>query len=100
MQFVVIGHDGKDEKALDRRMAARDAHLATFRENHARGVFLFAVALLDEEGTMNGSIIVCDFPSEDALRKEWLEKEPYVLGNVWETVEIRRGMVPPVLLEK
>jgi hypothetical protein len=98
MQFVVIGHDGKDDKALDRRLAAREAHLATFKENHAKGVFLYAVALLDDEGTMNGSIIVCDFASEEALKTEWLDREPYVLGKVWESVEIRKGMVPPLLL--
>ncbi|MGX9364449.1 YciI family protein [Desulfoplanes sp. PS50] len=100
MQFVVIGHDGKDDKALDRRLAAREAHLATFKENHAKGVFLYAVALLDNDGTMNGSIIVCDFPSEEALKTEWLDTEPYVLGKVWESVEIRKGMVPPLLLGK
>jgi hypothetical protein len=100
MQFVVIGHDGRDDKALDRRLAAREAHLATFRENHARGVFLYAVALLDDEGKMNGSIIVCDFASEEALRKQWLDREPYVLGKVWESVEIRKGMVPLLLLGK
>jgi hypothetical protein len=100
MQFVVIGHDGRDDKALDRRLAAREAHLATFRENHAKGVFLYAVALLDDEGKMNGSIIVCDFASEEALKTEWLDREPYVLGKVWESVEIRKGMVPPLLLGK
>jgi uncharacterized protein YciI len=100
MQFVVIGHDGKDDKAIERRLAAREAHLATFKENHAKGVFLYAVALLDDEGTMNGSVIVCDFASEEALKTEWLDTEPYVLGKVWESVEIRKGMVPPLLLGK
>jgi len=100
MQFVVIGHDGKDDKALDRRLAAREAHLATFRENHAKGVLLYAVALLDDQGKMNGSVIVCDFASEEALKTEWLDTEPYVLGKVWESVEIRKGMVPPLLLGK
>ena len=28
MQFVVIGIDGKDNQALERRMAARPAHIA------------------------------------------------------------------------
>ncbi len=100
MQFVVIGHDGKDDKAIERRLAAREAHLATFKENHAKGVLLYAVALLDDQGKMNGSVIVCDFASEEALKKEWLDTEPYVLGKVWESVEIRKGMVPPLLLGK
>lgn len=28
MQFVIIGKDGTDEKAKDRRLAARPAHIA------------------------------------------------------------------------
>ncbi len=100
MHFVIIAHDGKDDQALKRRMAAREAHLATFQQHHAKGRLLYAVALLDDQGTMNGSIIVGDFPSEEALHKEWLDTEPYVVGNVWETVEIRKGMVPPPLLAK
>jgi len=27
MQFLVVGLDGKDEKAMERRMAAREAHI-------------------------------------------------------------------------
>ena len=27
MQFLVIGHDGKDEKAMERRQAVRQAHI-------------------------------------------------------------------------
>lgn len=30
MQFIVTGYDGNDDKALERRMNAREAHLLTF----------------------------------------------------------------------
>jgi len=32
MQFTIIGLDGKDEKALERRLAVRDAHIALGEE--------------------------------------------------------------------
>ena len=57
------------------------------------GKWLFAVALLDDDGKMNGSVIVCDYPSKEELRKQWLEKEVYVLYGVWEKITIQRAQV-------
>lgn len=99
MQFMVTGLDGKDEKALDRRMTARDAHLAMAKKMADQGRWLFAVAMLDDDKKMVGSVIVCDFDSEDALKKEWLDKEPYVVGKVWETITITEAAVPPLFLK-
>jgi len=31
-----------------------------------------------------------NFPSENDLREKWLNDEPFILGNVWEKVEVRR----------
>ena len=95
MQFIVIGRDGTDENALDRRMAAREAHLATAKEMHDTGRWLYAAAILNDAGKMAGSVIVCDFESEDALRSEWLDNEAYVKGKVWETVEVTQAAVAP-----
>ena len=95
MQFIVIGRDGTDENALDRRMAAREAHLDTAKKMHESGRWLYAAAILNDEGKMAGSVIVCDFESREALQKEWLDNEAYVRGNVWETVEITRAAVAP-----
>ena len=95
MQFIVIGRDGTDEKALGRRMAARDAHLATAKLMHETGKWLYAAAILNDDGKMAGSMIVCDFESRDALEKEWLDTEAYVLGKVWEIVEISEAAVAP-----
>ena len=95
MQFIVIGRDGTDEQALERRMAAREAHLETAKKMHQTGRWLYAAAILNDEGNMAGSVIVCDFESEAALRSEWLDTEAYVAGNVWETVEVTRAAVAP-----
>ena len=99
MQFIVTGYDGKDDDALDRRMVARDAHLKVAKEMADNGKWLYAAAIINEKEQMAGSIIICEFHSEDRLRKEWLDQEPYILGDVWQTVEIKRAQVPP-LFEK
>ncbi len=95
MQFIVTGYDHKDDKALERRLAARDAHLETADKMYKQGKWLYAVALLTDDGKMCGSVIICDFPSRDALEKEWLDHEAYIKGNVWEKVEIKRAQVAP-----
>jgi uncharacterized protein len=93
MQFVVIAHDYKDDKALERRMAVREQHLKFAGEMFEQGKWLFASALLDDNERMNGSIIYCDYQSEDDLKKEWLDNEAYVIGKVWEDITIRKVKV-------
>ncbi|WDP89362.1 MAG: hypothetical protein HUN04_06340 [Desulfobacter sp.] len=95
MQFIVIGRDGTDENALERRMAAREEHLETAKKMHESGNWLYAAAILNDEGKMAGSMIVCEFESREALEKEWLDNEAYVRGKVWETVEIKEAAVAP-----
>jgi len=87
MQFLVIGKDGKDKKVIERRMAAREAHLALGDKMEASGERWYGCVMLDDNQKMIGSIAVMDFPSEKEL-KEWLKKEPYVVGKVWETTEV------------
>lgn len=98
MQFVVTGLDGGDDKALDRRLAARDDHLAMAGKMAEQGKWLYAVAILDDDDKMIGSVIVCEFDSEKVLREEWLDHEPYVVGNVWKKITISRGAVAPIFL--
>jgi uncharacterized protein YciI len=100
MQFIVIAHDGVDEKAAERRMAAWEAHLETAREMFDKDKFLYAVGILDDDGNMIGSVIVCDFGSRDELEEQWLKNEPYVVGNVWRKIEINRAQVAPFLVSK
>jgi uncharacterized protein YciI len=94
MQFIVSAWDGTDSMALERRMAARPAHLELGRRLREEGRHLYAVALLDEEGRMTGSVIVADYPDRAAL-DAWLAEEPYVTGKVWERVEVRACRVGP-----
>lgn len=95
MQFIVIGRDGTDNGALDRRMGAREAHLAMAREMHGAGKWLYAAAMLNEKEQMCGSMIVCEFESRQALEKEWLDREPYIREKVWERIEISRAATAP-----
>jgi len=100
VQFVVVAYDGTDEGALDRRLSVRGDHLKQADEMFADGLWLFAAGLLDEDGKMIGSMIVCDFPSREELQTRWLDNEPYVTGNVWEKIAVHRAWVPPHLTEK
>jgi len=100
MQFVVIAYDGTDEAALDRRMVVREAHLALAKEMFEAGRWLYACGILDDDGQLNGSMIVCDFASRDEMEQLWLGKEPYISGDVWQKVKIHRAQVPPFLMAK
>lgn len=87
MQFLVIGKDGTDEKAMERRMAVRDAHIALGDKMEKSGNRWYGSALLDDSNKMIGSMAVMDFPSEKELQK-WLDQEPYVTGGVWKSIEV------------
>lgn len=90
MQFLVLGYDGTDEDAPARRQAARPHHLALGDELVADGSLWYGTALLDEDGNMVGSMYCVDFPDRAAL-DEWLEREPYMTGGVWQRVEVHRS---------
>ena len=95
MQFIVMGYDGTDENALDRRMAARKNHLDMAQKLYADGRWLYAAAILDDDGKMVGSMIVCDFESREDLESQWLNNEAYITGKVWVKVDIKRAQVAP-----
>ena len=95
MQFLVKGYDGSDGNALDRRLAARDAHLKGVEEAARKGEHLYGAALLDETGKMIGSFLVVEYPDREAL-DAWLKTEPYVLGNVWQRIEVIPCKVAPI----
>ena len=99
MQFMVLGYDGLDEGAPARRLAVREAHLGLAEARFEQGEFLYACAILDEEGRMRGSMIVCEFPSRPEL-DHWLKTEPYVIGNVWKKIEVLAVRVAPFCARK
>lgn len=94
MQFLVTGYDGSDDKAQERRLAAREAHLKGVAEASARDEHIYGAAILDESGKMIGSFLVVEYTDRDAL-DAWLKTEPYVLGHVWERIEIVPCKVAP-----
>ncbi|MCK9217715.1 MAG: YciI family protein [Firmicutes bacterium] len=98
MQYIVIGLDGTDEKAIDRRLAAREEHLKGVERRFNAGEHLYGAALLDDTGKMIGSQMIVEYPSLDELNK-WLDEEPYILGKVWEKVEIKPCKVAPLFME-
>ncbi|MGK7863179.1 YciI family protein [Falsiroseomonas sp. E2-1-a4] len=82
---VLIGWDGTDEAAMDRRMAARPAHFARVQPMAEDGTLLFGGALLDEAGRMIGSLVATRHTSH-AAAQAWLDKDPYATGDVWREV--------------
>ncbi len=100
MQFLLLGYDGTDEGAPARRLAVRDVHLKGVKEKLEQGIFLYGSTLLDDDGEMIGSMIICDYPSREAIQEQWLQNEPYVVGEVWKRIEIIRTQVPPFLVHK
>ena len=89
MQFLVVGLDGKDEKAMDRRMVAREAHIKLGDELVKSGNVWYGAVLFDDDGKMKGSAFFVDFPSEKELN-DWLKVEPYVTGEVWKEVTVHK----------
>jgi uncharacterized protein YciI len=90
MQYVVIGLDGTDLEAPARRQAVREQHIKRGDELLASGNLWYGAALLHDDGSMKGSLYVMDFPSEDLLQ-DYLKTEPYIVGDVWRTVDIHRS---------
>lgn len=94
-QYIVYGWDGTDDQALERRMNARPAHFENSRRIKASGNFVLGGAVLNDEGRMIGSTMVVQFASPEELQ-EWLDREPYITGKVWEKVDIRPFRVADV----
>lgn len=95
MQFVVTAMDYTDEDALNRRMENREAHLDGARQLIAEGRFLSGGAILDEQEKMIGSTLHLEFPDRESLEAH-LQKDPYISGKVWETIEIRAARLVPL----
>ena len=95
MQFVVTAMDYTDEDALNRRMENREAHLDGARQLIAEGRFLSGGAILDAQEKMIGSTLHLEFPDRESLEAH-LQKDPYISGKVWETIEIREARLVPL----
>ena len=87
MQFMVVAYDGTDEGALNRRLAVRDSHIAGAIELKNKGNLIAGGAILDDAGRMIGSTSYVAFESRAEL-DAWLERDPYVTGDVWRDITI------------
>jgi len=88
MQFILIAYDGTDPGAPERRMKSRPEHLEKISKVKKAGKFLCGGAILDEKGTMIGSMII--YEAEDKAELDRLLKdEPYIYNKIWEKIEIR-----------
>ena len=99
MQFMLIAYDDTDEGALGRRLAVREAHLRSAKEMFVQGKMVYGAGILDDAGSMIGSMIIYDASSRSEL-EQWLSKDPYVTGKVWKTMTIHRAQVPPFCIER
>ncbi|MCQ2247217.1 MAG: YciI family protein [Bacteroidaceae bacterium] len=85
MQFVIKAYDGKGK--LDKRMEVRPRHLEGIEKISEH--VICGGGLLDEEGKMKGSVLIMEYDNREQL-DEYLANEPYVVEQVWETIEVER----------
>jgi uncharacterized protein YciI len=95
MNFIVNGYDYKDKDALERRMAAREGHMAGIQTLVSNGQILYAAAMINEKEEMCGSCIIMEMPNKAAV-EAYLKEEAYIVGKVWEKVDIIPCKIPPL----
>jgi len=89
MEFLILANDFRDAATPARRLQQRPAHIDGVRRMKTAGTFLEGGAILDDDGRMVGSMLVVDFPSRSEV-DAWLASDPYVTGQVWEHITVRR----------
>ena len=86
MDFVITALDYKNQ--LEKRIANREAHVKGLTDAAKNGNLISAGAITNDKGEMIGSSVHIRFDSKLAL-DEWLSNEPYITGQVWESVDIK-----------
>lgn len=90
--YAIVGEDAPD--SLEKRLAARPAHLARLQQLQAEGRLLLAgpFPAIDSPdpgpGGFSGSLIVAAFP-DLAIANTWAAADPYVTAGVYSTVKVR-----------
>lgn len=91
MLYAIIGRDAPG--SLERRLAARPAHLERIEALQTEGRLLLAGPLpaIDSPDPgpagFSGSLIVAEFPSLEAARA-WAEADPYQVQGVFAALEV------------
>ncbi|HEY6095383.1 MAG TPA: YciI family protein [Gallionellaceae bacterium] len=92
MLYAITGHDVPD--SLDKRLAARPAHLARLQalQNEGRlilaGPFPAVDAVDPGPAGFSGSLIVAEFASL-AEATSWADADPYVAAGVYALVSVK-----------
>ena len=92
MFYSIIGQDTPG--SLDKRMAARPAHLARLQALQEEGRLLLAGPFPAVDATdpgpagFTGSLIVAEFASLE-VAQEWVNADPYVAANVFAQVTVK-----------
>lgn len=84
-QYALICRDAPG--ALEQRMAARPDHLAGLKAEKAAGRIVDGGAMLDADGNMCGSVVLCQFEDRAGL-DAYLEREIFAREGVWGDIEI------------
>jgi uncharacterized protein YciI len=95
MQYLVTAYDYTDSEALNRRLENREAHLAGIEQLVLSGNFLSGGAILSNDGKMIGSTAHVTFETRAQL-DSWISQDPYILGKVWDKVDIQEVLFFPV----
>ncbi len=88
MQFLVMAYDGTDADAINRRLAAREAHIGGAAAQKKEGRLIAGGAILDAADKMIGSTLYVEFDSRAEL-DAWLQNDPYVKGDVWRDITVQ-----------
>ena len=99
MYFIIHAKDYKDDQALERRMAVREAHMMGMTKLKKLGILHMACAHLNEKGDMCGSSLILELDNISEVHA-LLEEEPYIKNEVWEKIEISPCLIPPMFFEK
>lgn len=92
MWYAILSEDVED--SLERRQAARAAHLARLNELLDQGRLLLAGPhpAIDAEDPgpagFTGSLVIADFASLEAARS-WAEADPYVASGAYARVTVK-----------
>ena len=87
MRWVIVAYDGKDKKAMERRMKARPFHFEGVEKLIEKKQLEYGGALLDDNGKMIGSLAVVDFKTRRQL-DAYLKREPYIRMGVWKKITV------------
>ena len=87
MQFAIIARDDTAAGTLDRRLAAREKHMERIHAMKAEGTILDGGALIDDDGNMIGSVVLCEYPDRAAL-DAYINSEIYFTEGVWKEIQV------------